>query len=95
VDGVLFEWDPTKNKSNIRKHKIGFAEARSVFGDPLSITIPDPDHAIDEERFIIIGMTDTRKVLTVVHTIRGERIRLISARPATNREKRTYEEGGL
>jgi uncharacterized DUF497 family protein len=67
-------------------------EASSVFDDPLSITIPDPDFAGDEERFVIIGMSSQRSLLIVVHTIRGERIRLISARAATKHERRKYEE---
>ena len=74
---------------------MGFAEASTVFDDPLSITIPDPEHGIGEERFVIIGTSNQRSLLIVVHTIRGERIRLISARPATKHEKRNYEETSL
>jgi len=70
-----------------------FTEAITVFGDPLSITIPDPNYAIDEERLVIVGMSSEQSLLVVVHTVRGERIRLISARPATNHERRNYEEG--
>jgi uncharacterized protein len=90
--GIAFEWDPIKHLANQRKHGVEFAEARTVFGDPLSITVADPDHAADEERFVIIGMSSNRSLLVVVHTIRGERIRLISARLATKHEKRNYEE---
>ena len=89
---IIFEWDPTKDAANRRKHGIGFAEATSVFGDPLSITIPDPDHGIGEERFIIVGMSEIQKLLIVVHTVRGQRIRLISARAATRNETHSYEE---
>ena len=84
-----------KESANERKHGVGFAEATTVFDDPLSITIPDPDHTIDEERFVIVGMSSERSLLIVVHTIRGERIRLISARPATKHERRIYEETSL
>ncbi len=93
MTGIAFEWDRRKDSSNRRKHGVGFAEASTVFDDPLSITIGDPDHQIDEERFIIIGVSRSRSLLIVVHTIRGERIRLISARSATKHEKRDYEEG--
>ena len=61
MDGIIFEWDPRKNKANIRKPKIGFAEASTVFGDPLSITIPDPDHADDEERFVVLGCHKSKR----------------------------------
>jgi uncharacterized DUF497 family protein len=93
--GIAFEWDPGKDSANRRKHGVGFVEASTVFGDPLSITIPDPDHAEDEERFVIVGMSGQRSLLIVVHTIREERIRLISARPATKYERRKYEEASL
>jgi uncharacterized DUF497 family protein len=93
--GIAFEWDSRKDSANRRKHGIGFTEASTVFDDPLSITIADPDHAIDEERSVIIGMSSRRNLLIVVHTIREERIRLISARSATNHERRKYEETSL
>jgi uncharacterized protein len=92
MQGLAFEWDWKKEAANRRKHTVGFADASSVFGDPLSITIPDPDHAAGEERFLIIGMSSERKLLVVVHTMRGERIRIISARLATQHERRNYEE---
>jgi uncharacterized DUF497 family protein len=92
MHGIAFEWSPRKEKANWRKHAVGFVEASTVFNDPLSITIPDPDSFIAEERFVIIGMSVERKLLIVVHTIKEERIRLISARPATKHEKRSYEE---
>ena len=69
MSGIAFEWDQRKDSANRRKHGVGFAEASTVFGDPLSITIPDPDHAIDEERLVIIGMSGQRKLLVVVHTV--------------------------
>lgn len=93
--GIAFEWDRRKDSANQRKHGVGFVEATTVFDDPLSIMIPDPDHTIDEERFVIVVMSSERSLLIVVHTIRGERIRLISARPATKHERRNYEETSL
>jgi uncharacterized DUF497 family protein len=90
--GIAFEWDPRKDAMNRRKHRVGFAEASTVFGDPLSITIPDPDHGGLELRFVTIGKSNRSKLLIVVHTERGERIRLISARAATANERRAYEE---
>jgi uncharacterized protein len=95
MDGIAFEWDPRKNSANRRKHGVGFTEATTVFDDPLSITISDPDHAGDEERFVIVGLSSQRSLLIVVHTIRGARIRLISARAATKHERRKYEETSL
>ena len=93
--GIAFEWDGRKESANRRKHGVGFVEASTVFDDPLSITIPDPDHGFEEERFVIIGISGKRNLLVVVHTIRGERIRLISARPATKDERRNHEETSL
>jgi uncharacterized DUF497 family protein len=87
-----FEWDEKKAKSNLAKHAVGFAEATTVFGDPLSLTIPDPAHSQAEDRFIIIGSSHRRKLLVVVHTERGDNIRIISARPAGRRERKSYEE---
>lgn len=93
MHGIAFEWDPKKESANRHKHGVGFAEASTVFGDPLSITIPDPDHSVDERRFVIIGMSSKQKLLVVVHTIRGiQTIRLISARIAGRHERRNYEE---
>ena len=93
--GIAFEWDRKKDSANRRKHGVGFTEATTVFDDPLSITIPDPDHAGDEERFVIIGLSSQRNLVVVVHTIRGEQIRPISVRLATKHERRNYEETSL
>ena len=95
MQGLAFEWDSNKDAANRQKHNVGFADASTVFGDPLSITIPDPDHAAGEERFVIIGISSGRKLLVVVHTVREGRIRLISARAATRHERRKYEETAL
>jgi hypothetical protein len=93
MERITFEWDRQKDSENQRKHGVSFAEASTVFGDPLSITISDLNPAVGEERLIIVGMSGQRTLLIVVHTVKYERIRLISARPATKHEKRNYEEG--
>jgi uncharacterized DUF497 family protein len=90
---VEFEWDPKKAALNFRTHGVSFEEAASVFGDPLAGTIPDPLHSTDEPRFVTIGMTPSQRLVVVVHTDRDERVRIISARPATRGEKRKHEEG--
>jgi len=87
-----FEWDEDKAKSNLAKHAVSFEEAATVFGDPLSLTIHDPAHSQVEDRFIIIGNSYQRKLLVVVHTERGDNIRIISARRAAKRERMNYEE---
>jgi len=89
---LQFEWDPAKGRTNIGKHGVTFDEASTCFEDPLSITIPDPLHSENEERFILIGSSHRGQLLVVVHTERGERIRIISARPATSKERLHYEE---
>ncbi|MBN2393541.1 MAG: BrnT family toxin [Anaerolineae bacterium] len=87
-----FEWDEYKAQENLKKHQVSFDEAKTVFLDPFSITIPDPDHSIDEERFIDIGASVNGRILIVVYTERGESIRLISSRRATLPERRKYEQ---
>jgi uncharacterized DUF497 family protein len=91
--GLTFEWDETKALENLRKHSISFGEALTIFGDPLSLTVDDPLHSTEEDRFITIGLSDRGKTLVVVHTERGDNIRIISARLATPREARAYGEG--
>ena len=86
-----FEWDPRKAAAGRRKHRVSFPEAVTAFADPLSITIDDPDHSIDEDRFILIGATAAGRVVVVAHTFRDESVRIISARLATRRERKTYE----
>ena len=78
--------------SNTRKHGVGFPEATTVFDDVLSVTIADPDHSADEERFLLVGLSNRRRLLVVAHAERGEAIRIISARRAERQERRTYEE---
>ena len=86
-----FEWEPLKAASNLQKHGVSFAEAATVFFDPLSITVPDPLHSIDEQRLVITGLSYQRSHLVVVHSDRGDRIRIISARLATASERKNYE----
>jgi uncharacterized DUF497 family protein len=89
---IVFEWDPAKAKKNIEKHQVSFNEAATVFGDPMSMTFYDPDHSIDENRFITVGLSHLGKLLILSHTDRDDRIRIISARKATRRERKLYEE---
>ena len=89
---LQFEWDDNKARTNLAKHGVSFEEATTVFADALSITIPDPAHSQAEDRFIILGHSHRRRLLVVVHTERGDRIRLISARRASRNERKQYEE---
>ena len=88
---MIFEWNENKAKSNLQKHKISFDEAETIFEDVLSVTISDPDHSIEENRFVDIGMSDKNHLLVVSYTERGERIRIISARKANKAERKKYE----
>jgi hypothetical protein len=90
--GYNFEWDPRKAAANLKKHGVSFEEAMTVFGDPLSLNMPDPDHSEDEERFIVLGTSVRRRRVVVSYTERQPRTRIISARLATRRERRQYEE---
>jgi len=87
-----FEWHAKKAEANERKHGVSFEEASSAFEDPRSVTIPDPDHSREEDRFVLMGRSAGGRIVVVVHTLRGETVRLISARRATPSERRTYEE---
>jgi uncharacterized DUF497 family protein len=89
---VEFEWDPDKAARNLRKHRVSFEEATTVFGDPLALTYHDPDHSVSEQRFITVGASNDRRVLMVAHTDRGNRLRIIAARRATRSERKHYEE---
>lgn len=89
---LAFDWDPEKAATNAQKHGVRFEEAATAFADPLSVTISDPDHSIGEARYILIGRSLVSRMLVVVHLERGARVRLISARLATRRERRVYEE---
>lgn len=90
-----FEWDSRKAVANRRKHGVAFEEAATVFGDPLAIVFHDEDHSFRERREILIGHSDRRRLLLVAFTERGSRIRIISARNVTRRERRDYEENRI
>jgi len=91
MENSEFQWDEEKAKSNLKKHGVSFEEGATIFNDPMIATILDPDHSKDEERFISIGMSVIRRLLSVIHTYRKDRLRLISARKATKAEKKNYE----
>ena len=91
MENSEFQWDEEKAKSNLKKHGVSFEEGATIFNDPMIATILDPDHSKDEERFISIGMSVIRRLLTAIHTYRKDRLRLISARKATKAEKKNYE----
>ena len=88
---LSFEWDAQKARTNERKHGVSFNEAATAFGDPLSVTIPDPDHSDDEDRCVLVGSTYLGRIVVVVHTDRGDNVRIISARRATKTERCAYE----
>ncbi len=90
---LSFEWDEEKAKANLKKHRVGFDEATTVFTDPFSMTIHDPDHSADEQRYIDIGSSEKGRVLVTVYTERGSTIRIISCRKATPSEWKRYEKG--
>jgi len=90
---MQFEWDPKKARANLRKHGVSFDEAATVFLDDLSLTGDDPDHSVSEERYVTFGVSNAGRLLVVAHTERGDRTRVISARPATRSERKLYEEG--
>ena len=89
---LVFSWDRRKAQTNVRKHGVPFVEAATVFGDPLSLTVADPMSPDDEPRFVILGRSAVGRFLVVIHAARGDSIRIISARPATRRERRDHEE---
>jgi uncharacterized DUF497 family protein len=90
---LKFEWDDGKAQANLAKHGVSFEEAASVFGDPLALTFPDPDHSIGEKRWLTFGISCSRRLLVVAHAERGRSIRIISARRATRHERGIYEHG--
>lgn len=90
---MQFEWDPVKERANLQKHGVAFEEASTVFLDTFSLTGDDPDHSYAEDRFVTFGLSSVGRLLVVAYTERGERIRIISARPATRSERKLYEEG--
>jgi len=89
---LLFEWDPNKAKENLETHGVSFDEASTAFRDTLSLAIYDPLHSEEEDRFVLIGSSHRSRLLVVVHTDRDDKIRLISARKASKKEREQYEE---
>lgn len=89
---LSFEWDAKKAKKNIKIHDVSFDEASTAFNDDLSLTIYDPLHSDEEERFVLVGSSYKNRLLVVIHTERGNKIRIISARKATKNERKQYEE---
>ena len=87
-----YEWDTKKAATNLQKHGVHFADAATVFGDELAVRVSDEISSLDEDRFVILGMSVPGDLLVVVYTWRGDRIRIISARQATPRERRSYLE---
>ena len=90
---MVYEWDGEKARANVRKHGVSFEEAATIFLDRSALTFPDPDHSVSEEREITIGHSVGHQVVFVSHCPRGNRVGIISARKATKRERRQYEEG--
>ena len=90
---LSFEWNEEKAKENLKKHRVSFTEAITVFIDPFSFTIPDHDHSVEEQRYIDIGSSEKGRVLVVVYTERNSIIRIISCRKATSSERKLYEKG--
>lgn len=93
IEHLTFEWDQAKNTTNIKKHGICFEEAKTVFTDEFARLIADPEHSINEDRFLLLGTSINSRLLVVCHCIReNEKIRIISARKANNQERKAYEE---
>lgn len=88
---LRFEWHPEKAANNLRKHKVSFEEAATVFDDPLGATVADPDHSTEEDRYVIVGRSNRRRLLIVAYAEREHNIRVISARALTNHERQQYE----
>jgi hypothetical protein len=88
---MRFEWDRTKAEQNLKRHRVPFDEAVTVFYDPLAASFDDPDHSVGERRFITVGNSSRGRLLVVVHVARGPNIRLISARLTTARERKRHE----
>jgi uncharacterized protein len=89
---LQFEWDSQKEAANRKKHGVSFEEAATSFADPRSLTIPDPEHSVEEDRFLLLGLSYRGRLLVVVHTDRGDNLRVISARKATINERNQYGE---
>jgi len=92
---LTFEWDEVKARTNFKKHKVSFEEGKTIFNDPLLFTFPDDVHSSKEDRFINIGLSANSRILVLTHTERQDKIRIISCRKATARERKFYEEGSF
>jgi uncharacterized protein len=92
---LIFEWDEVKAKANLRKHRVSFEEGKTIFNDPFLFTFPNDKHSVREERYINIGLSANGRVLILTHTERQGKIRIISCRKATPRERRFYEESSF
>jgi hypothetical protein len=90
---VQFEWHPEKAHKNLTKHGVSFDEAATVFGDPLAVTIDDPDHSQEEPRFLTTGLSKRQRLIIVAHTGRESQVRIFSARDVTRAERKQYESG--
>jgi uncharacterized protein len=90
--GYLFEWDRQKASSNVRKHGVTFDKATTAFGDPLALLMADPDHSLEEERYLLLGVSNRQRLLVVAFAERPPGTRLISARRAAPSELKRYEE---
>lgn len=90
---MIYEWDPRKAQANLKRHAVSFDEAASVFTDPFALTFDDPEHSLDEARYITIGTSSKQRIVFLSHADRGEdHVRIISARPATATEAHAYQE---
>src|SRR5438132_9311783 len=89
---MRFEWDDEKANANLKEHGVSFDEAKTVFEDPLYVDFYDPDHSLDEHRYIIIGLSSRKRLLIVSYTERYDKNRLINAREVTRSEREAYEE---
>ena len=90
---IQIVWDSKKNRINPRKHRIDFSEAKTIFDDPLQISLNNPDHSFDERRYITLGISERNRLRIVAHTFCDDTIRIITARRPNRREKLNYEEG--
>jgi uncharacterized protein len=90
---MIFDWDTNKAEKNLLKHQVSFGEAKTVFNDPFYIDFYDPDHFEEEERYLIVGISNQESLLIVSYTERGNSIRIISARKVTKAERKVYEQG--
>ena len=88
---MKFQWEPKQAEHNLKKHRVTFEDASTVFGDPLAATVPDPRHSVEENRFVTMGHSTENRLVVVAHVDRSEQVRIISARLATRRERRKYE----